>query len=96
MNEEEFRAAVAQHGNSCLTEAQAAEVSKISRRTLAHLRLIGAGAKHIRHGRVVRYRASDLEAYLRPMKPSGWAIRVARAILHAIRRATSAVGWWTR
>lgn len=96
MNEEEFRAAVAQHGNSCLTEAQAAEVSKISRRTLAHLRLIGAGPKHVRHGRVVRYRVSDLEAYLRPMKPSGWAVRVARAVSRTIRRAARIMRWSVR
>lgn len=96
MNEEEFRAAVVQHGNSCLTEAQAAEMSKISRRTLARLRIIGAGPKYIRHGRVVRYRVSDLEAYLRRMKPSGWTVLVARAFVHAISRVIGTAGWRTR
>ncbi|WP_240008489.1 helix-turn-helix transcriptional regulator [Pseudaquidulcibacter saccharophilus] len=47
-----------------LTGREAAEILKLSEQTLRIQRIKGSGAKYVKVGRLVRYRQSDLEAYL--------------------------------
>lgn len=48
-----------------LTQREAASVLCLSERTLERMRVSGLGPKHVRLGRrSVRYRQSDLEAYI--------------------------------
>jgi excisionase family DNA binding protein len=47
-----------------LTQSEAADLLRLSERTLERLRLTGGGPKFARMGRRVRYRLSDLEAWI--------------------------------
>ncbi|MFT6583403.1 MAG: excisionase family DNA binding protein [Alphaproteobacteria bacterium] len=50
--------------NKYLTQPEAAEVLRLSERTLEKQRLEGNGPKFVKAGRRVLYRDSDLEAWL--------------------------------
>jgi excisionase family DNA binding protein len=47
-----------------LTQKQGAELLRLSERTLERLRVSGTGPKFIRIGHSIRYRQSDVEAWL--------------------------------
>jgi len=47
-----------------LNQSEAAELLRLSIRTMERLRLTGGGPLYIKCGRSVRYRLSDLEAYV--------------------------------
>jgi len=47
-----------------LTQSEAAELLRISERTLERLRVSGTGPKFIRIRHAIRYRQSDVEAWL--------------------------------
>ncbi len=49
---------------SLLTQRDAAMALRCSERTLERLRVTGGGPKFVRTGRLVRYRACDLEAWI--------------------------------
>lgn len=50
--------------NKLLTGREAAEYLGISEQTIRIQRITGRGAKFIKVGRLVRYRQTDIEAYL--------------------------------
>ena len=47
-----------------LTQRQAAEMLALSERTLERIRVTGSGPKFVRCGRSIRYRLSDVEAWI--------------------------------
>ena len=47
-----------------LTQAEAAELLRLSERTLERLRVSGTGARFVRLGKSVRYRECDLVAWV--------------------------------
>jgi excisionase family DNA binding protein len=47
-----------------LTQSECAEHLRLSERTLERLRTSGGGPKFVRMGRSVRYRLSDVEAWI--------------------------------
>ena len=47
-----------------LTQSEAARVLRLSERTLERLRLQGGGPLYVKAGRAVRYRETDLEAWI--------------------------------
>jgi len=47
-----------------LTQRQAAEMLALSERTLERFRVTGSGPKFVRCGRSIRYRLSDVEAWI--------------------------------
>jgi excisionase family DNA binding protein len=47
-----------------LTQSEAAELLRLSERTLERLRVSGAGPKFCRLGHSVRYRLGDVEAWI--------------------------------
>ena len=47
-----------------ITEKEAAEYLGLNPRTLRNQRIRGGGSKFVKVGRLVRYRLSDIEAYL--------------------------------
>ncbi len=47
-----------------LTVHEAADYLRLSKRTLERLRVSGLGPKFVKCGRVVRYRQSDIEAWI--------------------------------
>jgi excisionase family DNA binding protein len=47
-----------------LTQSEAARVLRLSERTLERLRLQGGGPLYVKAGRSVRYRETDLEAWI--------------------------------
>ena len=47
-----------------LTQSEAAKALRLSERTLERLRLTGGGPLFVKAGRAVRYRESDLEAWI--------------------------------
>jgi excisionase family DNA binding protein len=47
-----------------LTQSDAAKLLRLSERTLERLRLQGGGPVYVKAGRSVRYRESDLEAWI--------------------------------
>ena len=47
----------------CLDAIQAATFLKLRRRTLDRMRMCGGGPNYLKHGRTVRYRIRDLEAW---------------------------------
>jgi len=47
-----------------LTQSDVAKLLRLSERTLERLRLQGGGPLYIKAGRAVRYRESDLEAWI--------------------------------
>jgi hypothetical protein len=96
MNDEKFRAAVAQHGNQSLTSAQTAELLGLRPRNLERLRLSGHGPRAIKHGRVVRYRTDDLYRFLDQNRSRSWAIRMMTIISRAGSCAVRLVGWRVR
>lgn len=58
-------AAIPSHSFALLTETQTAEVLNVSIRTLQAWRLRGGGPRFVRlSGRAIRYRNSDLAAYI--------------------------------
>jgi excisionase family DNA binding protein len=50
--------------NVLLTESQAAEFLQLARMTLANWRSQGRGPRFVRVGRLIRYRAQELETFL--------------------------------
>lgn len=47
-----------------LTQREAADVLRLSERTLERLRVQGGGPPYVKANRAVRYRESDLEAWV--------------------------------
>ena len=47
-----------------LTQGEAARLLRLSERTLERLRLQGGGPLYVKAGRAVRYRETDLEAWI--------------------------------
>jgi excisionase family DNA binding protein len=47
-----------------LTQGEAAEVLRLSERTLERLRLQGSGPRYVKAGRSVRYRETDLDGWI--------------------------------
>jgi excisionase family DNA binding protein len=47
-----------------LTQREAASLLRVSERTLERLRVTGHGPLYVKTGRLVRYRESDLHAWL--------------------------------
>jgi len=47
-----------------LNQSEAARLLRLSERTLERLRLIGGGPVYVKAGRSVRYRQSDIEAWI--------------------------------
>ena len=47
-----------------LTQREAATLLHLSERTLERLRVSGTGPKFVRLGRSIRYRPTDIEAYI--------------------------------
>jgi excisionase family DNA binding protein len=47
-----------------LTQSEAAELLRLSERTLERFRVSGIGPKFVRMGKSVRYRPADVEAWL--------------------------------
>jgi excisionase family DNA binding protein len=47
-----------------LTQSDAAKLLRLSERTLERLRLTGGGPLYVKAGRSVRYRETDLEAWI--------------------------------
>jgi excisionase family DNA binding protein len=47
-----------------LTQSEAAQMLRISVRTLERLRVSGGGPTYIKTGRLVRYRQSDLDKWI--------------------------------
>ena len=47
-----------------LTQSDAAKLLRLSERTLERLRLQGGGPLYVKAGRAVRYRETDLEAWI--------------------------------
>ena len=96
MNNEEPRAAVAQHSEQSLTSAQTADLLGLRPRNLERLRLSGHGPRAIKHGRVVRYRTDDLHRFLDRNRSRNWAVRMIAIISHARTCAVRLVGWRVR
>jgi excisionase family DNA binding protein len=47
-----------------LNQGEAARLLRLSERTLERLRVIGGGPQFVKAGRSVRYRQSDIEAWI--------------------------------
>jgi excisionase family DNA binding protein len=47
-----------------LTQREAAELLKLSQRTIERLRVSGLGPRFVRVGRSIRYRLTDIESYI--------------------------------
>jgi excisionase family DNA binding protein len=47
-----------------LTQSEAAQMLRVSVRTLERLRVSGSGPTYIKTGRLVRYRQSDLDKWI--------------------------------
>ena len=60
---EYIRAAAARKGSPFLNTQQAAHYMCISERLLEQMRRDGKGPRYRKHGRHIRYRISDLDAY---------------------------------
>lgn len=60
-----------------LTQLEAATLLHLSERTLERLRVSGAGPKFVRLGRSIRYRPTDIEAYIASRVVSSTSERAA-------------------
>ena len=47
-----------------LTEAEAAKILRVAPGTLLNWRYKGRGPKYVKHGGIIRYRRTDLDAFL--------------------------------
>jgi predicted DNA-binding transcriptional regulator AlpA len=47
-----------------LTQPEAADLLRLSERTLERLRVSGSGPKYVKAGRSVRYRLGDIEVWI--------------------------------
>ena len=59
-----------------LTTAQVAEILTLKPQTLAKWRMDGSGPSYIRLGTAVRYKATDIQAYIEQRPVSGEAVKI--------------------
>jgi hypothetical protein len=67
-----------QSGSVLLTEEEASEHLRVPARTLQWWRYAGGGPRYLKLGRLVRYRAADIESFLETSSRRSTASGVSR------------------